>query len=173
MSAERSSNFWVQEELRLGTFEGNLVREVVAISQKNYGGDDMEGKTEKLFGNRLVLAGPMRDGYLKEIRSAMLRKLARSKLTGLAPPVTMYIPWGVMKLIGGLCACYGSDVKPVEGKKKGKGKLLLFVENIETANKLFDPTRFDGTNFLVKRVFRKTNTRRYVLNMHMILNIYE
>jgi hypothetical protein len=68
----------------------------------------------------------------------------------------MYIPWGVMKLIAGLCTCYGSDIKPVEGRKKGKGKLLLFVDKIETANKLFDPTRFDGTNFLVKRTFRKT-----------------
>jgi hypothetical protein len=130
MSAERNTNFWVQEELRLGTFEGRWAREVVAISQKNYGGDDMDGKTEKLFGNRLVLAGPMIDGYLKEIGSAMLRKLVRSKLTGLAPPVTMYIPWGVMKLIAGLCTCYGSDIKPVEGRKKGKGKLLLFVESI-------------------------------------------
>ena len=76
----------------------------------------MVGDTEKVFGNRLALAGPMIDSYLKEISRLFLQKLGRSKSTGLAPPVTIFIPWGIMKFICGLCTAYGSDVKSVKKK---------------------------------------------------------
>lgn len=132
----------------LSTFERRWKEEVLKL-EKDYSGDEMCHDVEIKMGHRLALAGPMIDSYLKQIGRSFMHKLSRSKATGLASPVTLFIPWGIMKYICGMCGAYSCRMKSVQ-------KVInITIENMSSANKLFDPTRFDGTNFLVKRCFRK------------------
>ena len=57
--------------------------------------------------------------------------------------------------IASLCTRYGSEIKRVGPKGKEKAKMYIFISKTETAEKLFSPSRFDGTNYLVKRCFKK------------------
>ena len=153
--AERDSSFWIQEELKLTSFESQWQKEFQPKENKDYGGEDMEAGPEQFYGNRLALAGPMIDGYLKQIGKIFKRKLSRGNHTGLAPPETMYIPWGIMKYLCGLSKRYGCEIKPITNSNKKKGKLVLTCNRVSTANKLFDTSRFNGENFLAKRIYRK------------------
>ena len=56
-----------------------------------------------------------------------------------------------------LCTGYGGDIKMItsKNKKSSGGKMIIYIEKAETGEKLFSPSRFDGTNFLVKRQFKK------------------
>ena len=68
----------MKPELDLGTFERNWYLEHVKKDSSDYSMDgELSGYDEKVIGNNLVLAGPMIDGYLKEIGRALLNKLSR------------------------------------------------------------------------------------------------
>ena len=156
--AERNDKFWISQELKLNTFESKWYNEIVneKTNNENYGlsgcGDYV---LEKTVGNHLALVGPMIDGYLREVGKAFMGKLARGNLTGLAPPFTIYIPKQVMRYMVGLCTGYGADIKIVNADKVKKEKLIIFIENETAAKKIFNTNRFDGTNYLAKRMFKK------------------
>ena len=163
--AERNDAFWKSTEVKLSTFEGHWYRqyvspvsteeEVTSVSANNCSmGGRLDGVLEKSVGSHLCLAGPMVDVYLREIGAAMEAKLAK-KSTGLAAPIIMLIPWQVQRHITSLSTGYGADVKFVDAKDKKKERLVIFIDKQSTAEKLFHPSRFDGTNFLSKRFFKK------------------
>ena len=89
---ERNDTFWLDLELKLGTFERTWFKDVLLLEQDYEMDSKMEGAKEKLCGIHLALVGPMIDGYLNEIRKAMQAKLSGSNLTGLATPLDCYVP---------------------------------------------------------------------------------
>ena len=112
MSKERGNNFWFEGELRVGTCESRWTKEIIdsGNTEKFFGGDEMNATVERDIGYHLLLAGPMVDGFLKEIGKIFPSKLAKGKMRGLAPTASMFIPWGIMKNIINLmkaysCAC--------------------------------------------------------------------
>ena len=73
---------------------------------------------------------------MNEIGKAMQAKLSRSN-------------WQIMRYIAPLCVSYGADIKPIPPKtKKHKGELIIWLQIIEAAKKIFCPSRFDGSNYL-------------------------
>ena len=143
--AERGDNFWTDEELLLKEFgkewwkqhkvkDGEKQEE-----EEKYGmAGTFDSAIEKVFGLKIALVGPMIDGYLKRIGVKIYRKLAGGKRgrTGLAIPITEYIPWQIMNPLTGLLAGYGADVNFVNGKKKGKhqkDKYLIFIMDQSSA----------------------------------------
>ena len=69
-----------------------------------------------------------------------------------APVVSMYIPWQIFRFIVTLCGTYGALIHNTKPKK---GRVYIILESDETAQKIFDPWRFDGTNYLSKRQYKK------------------
>ena len=112
----------------------------------------MDGTMEKILGTHLCLCGPMIDGYLQQIGKSFLGKLGRGSNTGVAHLVSMYIPWQIYRTIVTLCRTYGGVIHNTDQKK---GRVYIFLESDETAQKIFDPWRFDGTNYLSKRHYKK------------------
>ena len=114
-------------------------------------GSEMIADIEKVVGNHLALVGPMLDGYLKEIGSAMHSKLMSSHLPGLAPSIGIYLPWQIMRFVAAVPTSYGGDIKPIAPRKSrgnDKGKLIIFLEKEETATtKKLNPPRFNGMNY--------------------------
>lgn len=145
-----SGNFWAKQVLALGKFETEWVK---VMEQLDFSADgNLDNHTEKTIGNRLLLSGPLVDGYVEEIGKLLSSKLTRSKLTGLVPPIVMFIPWEIMGKIVALFVAYGSDLKNVcKGKKSDK--VVVICEKHSTAEKVFSGSRFDGTNYLRKRFF--------------------
>ena len=120
---------------------------------QNYkGSSNMDAGIEKILGTHLCLCGPMIDGYLQQIGKAFLGKLGRGSNTGVAPAVSMYIPWQIYRFMVTLCGTYGALIHNTKPKK---GRVYIFLESDETARKIFDPWRFDGTNYLSKRQYKK------------------
>jgi hypothetical protein len=156
MSGERDDAFWLPNEHKLATFERKWYKEVVSEDKRDYTMSGELSSAEKVVGNHLVLAGPMVDGYLKEMGKSFLAKLTRGSLTGLAPPISLYLPPQVLRYFASLCTSYGAEIKVISktGKNK-KGKMFLFICKSCTADSIFSPSRFDGTNYLVKRHFQK------------------
>ena len=86
----------------------------------------------------------------------MYAKLSRGNVSGVAPPISFYIPWQVIRYMACLCSSYGADIKQVRPNSKRKvGKTVIWLETPSTAEKILNPSRFDGTNVLKKRKHRK------------------
>ena len=109
---------------------------------------------EEVCGNKLELCGPVIDSYLLEMEEQIAQKLTMSKATGLASPVVLFVPWAIFRHMTVLFRGYGSDVRVSKSKTKIT-KITTRITDINTADKIFSPARFEGQNFLRKRHFRK------------------
>ena len=120
MSSERNATFWMPNQHKVSGFESQWYKEVVSKDKRDYSMDgELKGDCEKVVGNHLLLAGPIIDGYLQEIGLAISAKLSRGSLTGLAPPVTIFLPKQVMGMLASLCCSYGADIKNIcHGRKQ-------------------------------------------------------
>lgn len=168
MSSERNGKFWIHNELKLSSFEARWFQKLneeedrTMTTTPDYSMNGvLDRELERTLGNRVVLAGPMVDTYLKEIGCLMSSRLSRSKVTGICGPVTIMIPWQIFRTMMGVIIGYKADTKYISGKKKGctTEKQVFFIDKQETAEKLWSPRRFDGTNYLTKRFFKKVLTR--------------
>ena len=102
----------------------------------------MDALLEEVVGNKIELAGPLIDFYLRQIGQVMKNKLCRSKATGLVNAFTIAIRWSIFRHILVLVRGYGGDVQT---KQKGRAiKHYVTIQSIETAEKLFSPARFSG-----------------------------
>ena len=109
----------------------------------------MDALLEEVVGNKIELAGPLIDFYLRQIGQVMKNKLCRSKATGLVNAFTIAIPWAIFRHI----LVVGGDVQT---KQKGSAiKHYVTIQSMETAEKLFSPARFSGETMLAYRHFKK------------------
>lgn len=181
--AERNDSFWIENEFKLREFERGWLDEVKKSDEeikkdeskkcekeKDYSmSGELDQRVERNIGNRVVLIGPMVDSYLKNLAEGMNRKLGRGNLTGLAPPISMFVPWQVMRFIASMATSYGARMHIVnkdKTRRKCHEKMIIWLEE-NCSDKLFNPSRFDGRNFLAKRSFKKllneeTNKRELV-----------
>lgn len=113
-------------EIKLGLFERHWFNDVANGVDEDYCiKSSMVFGAEKLIGNHLALVCPMIDSCLREIGARMLSKLCRGQNIGLAPPVTLFIPWQIMRYLVCLCKNYGAEVECVLPKSKNK-KIIIF-----------------------------------------------
>ena len=150
---ERSGKFWIKTELRLSSFERPWLQNEIKFPKDYSMGSEMDSEIEKNVGNHLVLVGPMLDGYLKEIGIAMLSKLTRSHLTGLVSSIKLYIPWQIMRFMAAIFESYGGSIELLTPRNNTKN--LFLIEKQDTAVQLFNPSRFNGINYLKKRNYSK------------------
>ena len=98
-ATERDDRFWNSSVVSMKfSIEPKWIKSVRKARRKpNYGMSHMDSQLEEVVGNKLELAGPLIDSYLKEIGSSLKCKLSRSKATGLVNPITLFIPWTVFR----------------------------------------------------------------------------
>ena len=153
---ECGDKFWMHRELQLSMFEGEWYKKNVINDNTDYSmSKTLTGDSEKVVGNHLILSGPLVDSYLKQVGNAMSLKLSR-KTTGLATPINVFIPWQVANHILSICTGYGAEVKVINDQKnKNRNKVIVFIAKEDSAQKIFNPKRFDGTYFLTKRKYSR------------------
>lgn len=97
--SERGISFWNVSQVEMKfSVERMWIKAIRKSKRKpNYGMLNMDAQLEEVVGNKLELVGPLLDSYLHEIGKAMKGKLSRSKATGLANPVNLFIPWTVFR----------------------------------------------------------------------------
>ena len=115
-----------------------------------YGMRNLDGILEERVSIKLELAGPLVDGYLRELGKAITAKLGRSRNTGLMPPVKLFVPYMIFRHLCTLAVGYGGNLNA-----SSKSTLIVTVESYETASKLFSPVRSQGNSVLKKRHFDK------------------
>lgn len=170
--AERNDCFWNEDESKLREFQCAWLDDIEKNEKKkkkdksrkskkidkDYSMDgELNQRVEKNIGCKVALVGPMVDKFLKHAAVAMHRKLGRGSLTGLSPPINICVPWQIMRSIASMATSYGADLKVVnkdKTKRKEFEKMLIWLEE-NSSKKIFNPSRFDGTNFLAKRKFRR------------------
>ena len=118
-----------------------------------YGMAQMDGQLEEVIGNKLELAGPLIDSYLKEICKCIASKLNRSKATGLVNPVVLFLPWAVFRHVFTLIRGYWGDVTLTHSR------LFITITERRSLVKLFSPSRFSGENFIAHRHFKKVPSK--------------
>ena len=150
---ERGDRFWNTSsvEMKFSTGKEWLRRVRFAENKPNYGMRDLDPVLEELTGNKLELVGPLVDGFLKEIGLSINAKLARSRMTGLMAPITLFMPFQIFKHIWVLVQGYGGSA---DTTKNGE-RITLTFQRLDTAEKIWSPARFQGENFLKKRHFEK------------------
>ena len=127
----------------------------------------LNGEGERIIGSRMYLAGEMIDQFMQEVGKGIACKLSRSKATGELQGTSLFVPPRVMMSIEALCVLCGvRDVIRIPGKTKKSTpkKMRFFIDTEEVAKKVFEPARFDGTNYLVKRSFRKNSCAESVFS---------
>ena len=123
----------------------------------------MDPAFEKVTGHRLCLVGPLVDKYLERLGKIIHNRLGRKHLTGEVFPVKEFIPTEIFDHMLSMFACYGCTehvtyVKKKSAKRKKKStkekkKHFVWITTQSSANRIFAPWGFDGTNYLVKRRF--------------------
>lgn len=122
-----------------------------SYQKQEFGSGVLNGEIEENVGNHLLLSGPLVDSYLYEIGKGFLEKLRRSHLTGLVlTQVAIFIHRQIFDYLCSIIVAYNGEIRVTK-----RNKLICFLDNAEGANKLFHPSRFDGSNSLVKRKFKK------------------
>ena len=150
---ERGKNFWNRSQVDMKfIIEKEWLKMIhFAKSKPNYGMQNLDFVVEELTGNKLELAGPIVDGYLREIALLMSSKLTRSRRTGLMSPIVLFIPYQIFRHVWVLVSVYGGNSLTTRNGEQ----VSLTLEKEETAEKLWSPARFSGENFLLKRNFEK------------------
>lgn len=152
---ERGSKFWnksiAEMKFKLERLWIRFVRALPSNEKPNYGMHNMDPVLEEITGNKLELVGPILDGYLQEIGQAIESKLSRSRMTGLATPIVLFIPYSIFKHLWVLVSGYGGDVQV----QKNGDKITVEVKKMETAQKVWSVARFEGQSYLSKRKFEK------------------
>ena len=110
---------------------------------------DLDPVLEELTGNKLELVGPL-DGFLKEIRLSINAKLARSRMTGLMAPITLFMPFQIFKHIWVLVQGYRGSA---DTTKNGE-RITLTFQRLDTAEK------FGLSRDLKERIFSRSGTSR-------------
>lgn len=154
---DRGEKFWntLAVDMKF-TVEGQWLKRVRGGKQKpDFGMGSMDGLLEEVVGNKLELAGPLIDFYLKQIGKAFRNKLSHSKATGLINPVTMAIPWAIYRHILVLVRGYSGDVQ----SKSDGSKQYVTISTMNTASQLFSPARFSGESVLAFRHFKKVPSK--------------
>ncbi|KAK3732674.1 hypothetical protein QZH41_007978 [Actinostola sp. cb2023] len=148
---ERDETFWNRSVVFMkSTVEEKWLGMVnKAKTKPDYGMRDLDPIMEERMLNKLELAGPMVDSYLKHIGLSMQSKLGRSKNTGLLPPTTVFIPWSIFRHICMLVVGYGGDMKTTQRT------IELTIYTTKTAKKVLSPVRIGGINCLKKRNFQR------------------
>lgn len=151
-ATERGEQFWSTSNTEMKfSVERRWIRSVRSAENKpNYGMGVMDSLLEEVVGNKLEMVGPMLDGYLKEIGKAIAQKLRRSKATGLMAPIVLFVPWVVFRHFLTLGRGYAGDVKSSQGGKK----FTVSFQTKLSIEKLFDPSRFSGENYIAHRHFK-------------------
>ena len=92
---ERGDRFWNTNsvEMKFSAEKEWLRRVRFTENNPNYGMRDLDPVLEELTGNKLELVGPLVDAFLKEIGLSINAKLARSRMTGLMAPITLFMPY--------------------------------------------------------------------------------
>ena len=124
-------------------------------------GGRLPGETERVVGSRMFLAGELVDQFLQKVGIAIMEKLCRSKSTGEMQATSQFVLPRVMSSIEAICVgCGVHDVLRLKGKRKKDHpkRIRLFIDSEEVARKIFEPARFDGSNYLAKRSFRKNSS---------------
>ena len=150
---ERIDKFWIKTDLRLSSFERSWLRNEMELPKDYSMGSEMDTEVEQNVENRLILVGPMLDGYLKEIGIAMLSKLTRSHLTGLIFLIKLYVPWQIMRFMAAIVESYRGSIQLLS-PKKNKKKFIFSIEKQDTAVQLFNPSRFNGINLQKCKYFK-------------------
>ncbi|XP_068748545.1 uncharacterized protein [Montipora capricornis] len=152
---ERGSGFWNSSVVEMKfSVEKRWIKCVRKAENKpNYGMAQMDGQLEEVIGNKLELAGPLIDSYLKEIGKCMASKLNRSKATGLVNPVVLFFPWAVFRHVLTLVRGYSGDVTLTHSR------LSITITERRSLVKLFSPSRFSGENFIAHRHFKKVPSK--------------
>ena len=158
-ATDRNEKFWNSSEVTMKfTLEGQWLRKVrVAKSKPNYGMGNLDGLLEEVIGNKIELAGPLIDSFLKQIGIAMKNKLCRSKATGLMNPVQIFIPWSIYRNILVLARGYGGDVQT----NTKMDKHYVTIAQMETALKLFSTVRFAGECVLAYQHFKRVPSETF------------
>ena len=115
---------------------------------------NMDSLLEDVVGNKLELCGLLIDSYLKEIGKGVAAKLSRSKVTGLASPVVLFVPWPVFRHIFTLARGYSGNVQSTSATKHS-----IVITKRDSLLKLFSQSRFAGENFIACRHFKKVPSK--------------
>ena len=126
-----------------------------AKNKPNYGMRNMGGLLEEVIGNKLELCGPLMDSYLKEIGKGVVSKLNRSKVTGLATPVILFVPWPVFRHVLTLARGYSGIVG---SSSNGVKHSIVFTKKV-LLQKLLSPSRCLGENFIAYGHFKKVPSK--------------
>ena len=101
---------------------------------------NMNHGPEEVCGNKLELSGPLVDSYLLETGKQMSTERSRSKTTSLGSPVILFIPWPIFRHITVLFRGYGGEEK----FNAKKSKITRILSSMETVEKVFSPSQFEG-----------------------------
>ena len=123
-ATERSNDFWNASIIAMKfSVERQWIKTVRNTRKKpNYGMGDMDSLHEEMV-----------DCYLEELGNALKYKRSRSKATGLANSIVLFIPWPVFKHFIPLTSGYGANVGESSTRKNAKKNHdNIFLRNEET-----------------------------------------
>ena len=154
---DRGSKFWNTSVVEMKfSVERRWIKSVRKAKNKpDYGMAKMDRQLEEVIGNKLELAGPLIDSYLKEIGRAIGSKLSRSKATGLVNSVVLFFPWPVFRHVLTLVRGYFGDVVVTSER----ARIFITLTEMNSLVKLFSPSRFSGENFIAHRHCRKVPSK--------------
>ena len=150
--AERNDRFW--HGLQFGA-DMLPIRELKNKDLSGCLGGCINDEVEKRSCCKTVIIGPLLDGYIGQLGMEFINKIGRGKNTGLQQSSTLFFPYQIFIQFAKLAKGYGGDFTSSRDNK-GVLKDLVVTITFQESSKLFwHPCRLCGSNYLVKRKFKK------------------
>ena len=150
MEPSRNAKFWYKSQ-----FKADLLK-VEDVGDLSMGGV-LDDNVERRSCLKLVVVGPILDGYLNQMGMDFLKRLRHGKTTGIVESQPFFFPYAIFIQFVKMVKGYGGDFDFVSGKS-----FVVKIDKECTSRKLFHPKRLGGVNYLVKRSFQKTkDSKKY------------
>ena len=147
METYRDAKFWYKSQ-----FKADLLK-VEDVGDLSMGGV-LDDNVERRSCLKLVVVGPILDGYLNQMGIDFLKRLRHGKATGIVESRPFFFSFAVFIQFVKMVKAYGGNFDFVSGKC-----FVVKINKQSTTGKLFHPIRLGGVNYPVRRSFKKTGGR--------------
>ena len=118
-------------------------------------GGCLNDEVEKRSCCKTIIIGPLLDGYIGQFGMEFKNKIGRGKNTGLQQSSTLFFPYQIFIQFSKLAKGYGGDFTSSRDNKGVLKDLVVTITSQETSKMVWHPRRLCGSNYLVKRKFKK------------------
>ena len=131
--AFRNSKFWYSLQFKADRVVFPFDKEELDVD------GSLDNDVEKRSCCKLVVVGPLFDGYIGQIARSLNKRLRHGKSTGIVESQLIYFPYSIFIQFVKMVKGYGGRFSLQKSKKGDVQKFIVIIDKEVTSRKIFHP----------------------------------